>query len=131
MLAALRSAGIPLGVVTSKGRRAWEVTTVRIDLGDFAVVVTEDDVREPKPHPEGLLAAAAALGLPPAEVAYVGDSTGDLQAGRAAGMPVGAALWPKTAPGERELFLERIRPLSPEWAFDRPADVARAFARWC
>jgi HAD superfamily hydrolase (TIGR01509 family) len=131
MLAALRSAGFPLGVVTSKGRRAWEVTASEIDLGDFAVVVTEDDVSEPKPHPEGLLAAADALGLPPAQVAYIGDSSGDLKAGRAAGMAVGAALWPKTAPGERDLFLERIRPLAPEWSFERPADVSRAFARWC
>jgi HAD superfamily hydrolase (TIGR01509 family) len=131
MLAALRSAGIPLGVVTSKGRHAWEVTAGHLDLGEFAVVVTEDEVKEPKPHPEGLLAAAAALGLAPADVAYVGDSTGDLKAGRAAGMAVGAALWPKTGPGERDLFLERIQPLAPEWTFDRPADVSRAFARWC
>ena len=131
MLAALRAAGIPLGVVTSKGRRAWEVTASRIDLGDFAVVVTEDDVAEPKPHPEGLLAAAAALGEPPERLVYIGDSSGDLKAGRAAGMAVGAVLWPKTAPGEREAFLERIRPLAPEWVFDRPADLSRAFARWC
>ena len=131
MLAALRSAGFPLGVVTSKGRRAWEVTTAGMELGDFAVVITEDDVAEPKPHPEGLLAAAAALDLAPERVVYIGDSSGDLQAGRAAGMLVGAALWPKTAPGERESFLERIRPLAPDWTFDRPADVSRAFARWC
>ena len=131
MLAALRSAGIPLGVVTSKGRRAWEVTVSGIELGDFAVVVTEDDVAEPKPHPEGLLLAAAALDVSTERVVYVGDSVGDLEAGRAAGMPVGAALWPKTAPGERERFLERIRPLAPEWIFERPADLSRAFARWC
>lgn len=131
MLAALRSAGIPLGVVTSKGREAWEVTTRHLDLGDFAVVITEDDVAEPKPHPAGLLAAAAVLRVDPAEAVYIGDSTGDLRAGRAAGMPFGAALWPKTAPGERDDFLDRIRPLSPDRVFDRPADVVRAFARWC
>ena len=131
MLAALRAAGFPLGVVTSKGRRAWQVTVSGIELGDFAVVITEDDVAEPKPHPEGLLLAAAALDLPAERVVYVGDSFGDLEAGRAAGMPVGAALWPKTAPGERERFLERIRPLAPEWTFERPADLSRAFARWC
>jgi phosphoglycolate phosphatase-like HAD superfamily hydrolase len=118
-------------VVTSKGRRAWEVTAAQIDLGDFAVVVTEDDVREPKPHPEGLLTAAAELGTAPASIVYVGDSAGDLEAGRAAGMTVGAALWPKTGVGERDRFLARIRPLAPDWTFDRPADVSRAFARWC
>lgn len=131
MLATLRSAGIPLGIVTSKGRRAWEATAGQIDLGEFAVVMTEDDVRHPKPAPEGLLAAAAALGVPANQIAYVGDSAGDMQAGRAAGMPIGAALWPKTAPGERDQFLETIRSLSPEWTFDRPADVSRTFAQWC
>ena len=128
MLAALRSAGFPLGVVTSKGRRAWEVTTSHLDLGEFAVVLTEDDVAAPKPHPEGLLAAAAALDLPPERVVYIGDSLGDLKAARAAGMTFGATLWPKTAPGEREQFLARLGPLAPEWTFDRPADVSRAFA---
>jgi len=131
MLAHLRSAGIPLGVVTGKGRHAWEVTDRSLRLGDFQVVVTEDDVGEPKPDPGGLLAAADALGIPPAEAVYVGDSVGDLRAGRAAGMRVGAALWPKTAPGERESFLERIRDLRPDWILERPADVSRAFAPWC
>jgi hypothetical protein len=46
-------------------------------------------------------------------------------------MLVGAALWPKTGPGERESFLDRIGPLAPDWTFERPADVSRAFARWC
>ena len=131
MLDHLRSAGIPLGVVTGKGRRAWEVTERALGLGEFAAVVTDDDVEEPKPHPGGLLAAAARLGAAPAETVYVGDSLSDLEAGRRAGMRVGAALWPKSAPGEREAFLGRIRPLAPDWTFERPSDLSRAFAPWC
>lgn len=131
MLAALRAAAIPLGIVTAKGRAGWETTTRHLDLGEFAVVVTEDDVAEPKPHPGGLLSAVARLGAPPHSAVYIGDSLDDLRAGRAAGMPVGAALWPKTAPGEREAFLESIGPLEPEWIFERPGEVVRAFAAWC
>lgn len=131
MLAALRAAGIPLGVVTGKGRRAWEATRRQLELGDFAVVVTDDDAPRPKPHPDGLLSAAAALALAPAELAYIGDSLVDLEAGRAAGMRVGAVLWPKTAPGERERFLAETRSHRPDWRFERPADVVRAFAGWC
>jgi pyrophosphatase PpaX len=131
MLRALRSAAIPLGVVTSKGRTAWEVTLRHLDLGRFPVVVTEDDVRQPKPHPEGLLRAARELEVDPSGAVYIGDSHGDLEAGRAAGMPVAAALWPKTAPGEREAFLESIASLRPRWVFERPADVTREFAGWC
>lgn len=131
MLAHLRSAGLPLGVVTGKGRRAWEVTQRTLDLGDFAVVVTDGEMDEPKPHPGGLLTALDALGTAAESAVYIGDSVSDLRAGRAAGMRVGAALWPKTAPGERDLFLEQIRELLPDWSLERPADVSRAFAPWC
>lgn len=131
MLAALRSAGLGLGVVTGKGRRAWETTAAGLDLGAFDVVVTEDEVRSPKPDPEGIHAALRALELPPGSAVYVGDSAGDLRAGRAAGTRVAAALWPKTGVGERERFLEEIRPLTPDWTLDHPADLTCHFAPWC
>ena len=131
MLAALRAAGYPLGVVTGKGRHAWTVTEREMGLGEFAVVVTDDDVAAPKPDPEGLLAAARALALPPGGIVYLGDSAGDLEAARAAGMRPAAVLWPKTAEGEAERFVKKVEPLEPGWVFARPADVTRAFAKWC
>jgi HAD superfamily hydrolase (TIGR01549 family) len=131
MLAALRAAGYPLGIVTGKGRGAWEITERELALGPFGVVVTDDDVSAPKPDPEGLLAAVRALGVAPADAVYVGDSAGDLHAGRNAGMRVAAVLWPKTAPGEPERFLESVRAHAPDWVFRRPADLTRAFAPWC
>ena len=131
MLAGLRSAAIPLGVVTGKGRGAWEVTLQHFDLGSFASVVTDDDVDHPKPHPGGLLHAAAEMKVAPESVVYLGDSVGDMEAGRAAGMKVAAALWPKTEPGEPESFREAIAPFAPDWVFERPADVVRTFAAWC
>lgn len=131
MLAALRAGGIRLGVVTGKGRRAWETTAAELELGPFEVVVTEDEVRAPKPDPEGVLAALGALRVASGAAVYVGDSAGDLRAGRAAGTRVAAALWPKTGPGERGRFLDEVRPLAPDWTFDRPADLTRAFAPWC
>jgi len=131
MLAALRSTGMPLGIVTGKGREAWSVTEAATDLGAFAVIVTDDDVHAAKPDPAGLLAAAAALGIAPERCIYIGDTAGDMRAGRNAGMRIGAALWPKTAPGDRDAYLESILPLAPDWTFNRPADVTRAFAAWC
>jgi pyrophosphatase PpaX len=131
MLAALRSAAIPLGVVTGKGRQAWEVTRHAIDLGAFDVVVTEDDVDQPKPDPAGLQLALDALRVEPAAAVYIGDSVTDLEAGRKAGMRVAGALWPKTAPGEPERFVGEIQHLEPDWVFERPADLVRQFARWC
>jgi HAD superfamily hydrolase (TIGR01509 family) len=131
MLAGLGSAGLLLGIVTGKGRRLWEVTEPTLPVDVFAVVVTEDDVQQPKPDPQGLIAAARALAVPPERIAYVGDSLADLKAGRAAGMRVGAALWPKTEPADREGFLAAAARLAPDWLFERPADVTRTFAGWC
>lgn len=131
MLAHLRSAGLRLGVVTGKGRAAWEITARHLDLGPFEVVVTEDDAEHPKPHPGGLLVALAALGVSPAAAAYVGDSPGDLAAARAAGVRAGAALWPKTDPEDRERFLAHLRAHPPAWAWERPAELSRTFAPWC
>lgn len=131
MLAALRTAGYPLGIVTGKSRAAWEVTRTHLDLGGFGVVVTDDDMPAAKPDPAGLLLAAEGLGIVPAHVVYIGDGTADLQAGRGAGMQTGAALWPKTAPGEVERFIDAIAALAPEWSFAHPGEVTRAFAAWC
>lgn len=131
MLAALRSAGLRLGIVTGKGREAWDVTRAAAELGDFDVVITDDDVHAAKPDPAGLLAAAEALGIAPEQAVYVGDSTVDMKAGRGAGMRIGAVLWAKTAPGEAEAFARKIEAARPDWTFVRPADVTRAFATWC
>lgn len=131
MLGALRAAGLPAGIVTGKGRRAWEVTAASIELGTFRTVVTDDDVAEPKPHPEGLLSAAADLELEPSAILYVGDSLADLEAGRRAGMRTGAALWPKTDPSDRAWFMAEAPRQRPDWVFERPGDVTRALVRWC
>ena len=131
MLSALRSAGVRLGVVTGKGRRAWNVTEGDLGLGPFEVVVTEDDVDRPKPDPVGLIAAARTMAVDPAAVVYVGDSVADMEAGRRAGMRIGAALWPKETDEDRRGFLAAIEAHDPDWRFDRPAEVTRVFAAWC
>ncbi len=131
MLAALRSARVPVGVVTGKGGDAWRITTREMDLGEFDVVVREEDVAEPKPHPGGLLMAVEALGVQPGSALYVGDSLTDMEAGRAAGLRIGAALWPKTDPADREGFLRDVAEWEPDWLFERPADVTRLFVSWC
>jgi pyrophosphatase PpaX len=131
MLAGLGSAGLLLGIVTGKGRRLWEVTEPILPADLFSVVLTEDDVQRPKPDPEGLITASRILAVPPERIAYVGDSVADLEAGRAAGMRVGAALWPKTESADRAGFLAAAARLAPDWLFERPADVTRMFAGWC
>lgn len=84
LLRALRDAGAKIGIVTRNCRNAVEVS-----LGGTGVVydalLTRDDVRNAKPHPEHLLRALDALGARPDEALMIGDHWMDIQAGRAAG----------------------------------------------
>ena len=109
---------------------AWEQPDV-VDALCGALLDPDDDVRAAKPDPAGLLAAADALGIAPARAVYIGDTVSDMRAGRNAGMRIGAALWAKTAPGEQDAFLRSTQSTAPDWTFERPADVTRAFAPWC
>ncbi|WP_170758926.1 HAD family hydrolase [Ruegeria lacuscaerulensis] len=83
----LRQAGLKLGVATndSEGPALKHLESVGIrDHFDF--VAGYDSGHGFKPGPGQLLAFAAQVGVAPEQVAMVGDSLHDLQAGRAAGM---------------------------------------------
>ena len=94
-LVKLRSRGVRVGVITSKGREMALRTLARCGLVDLDVVVTVDDVTRGKPDPEPVLKALTRLGLEASahEVLFVGDSTHDMVAGRGAGVRTVAALW--------------------------------------
>ena len=107
-LVEFRSRGVPVGVVTSKGREMTGRTLARCGLGDLDVLVTVDDVVCGKPDPEPVIKALTLLGLEESahEVLFVGDSTYDMVAGRDAGVRTAGALW---GPASR-VDLERTRP---------------------
>ena len=119
----LRDASVPIGVVTGKSRRSWEITRAACALGGFDVLVFDDDVRAPKPDPHGLEMALAHLDVQPGGAFYVGDSTGDMRAARAAGVQPVAALWAR-APERRERFLAAVREQQP-LVVERPEDLPR------
>ncbi len=109
MLNKLRLAGYNIGLVTGKSRPAWDFTAEKIQLGDFDVVVTDNDVQNPKPDPEGLIIAAELLKISSEDrknIIYVGDSINDLKAAENAGMIFGAALW--AGWGNTVIFEERV-----------------------
>ena len=61
----------------------------------FGVVLSIDDVKERKPHPEGYLLAAQKLGVKPEECLVIEDSPTGSRAGLAAGMFT--IFWPEHA----------------------------------
>ena len=88
-VALARELGLPLGLVTGSSRAEAAQALVALGLADaFDVVVASEDVARSKPAPDGYLAAAAALGVTPAECLVVEDSRSGIAAGLAAGARV-------------------------------------------
>jgi len=95
LLDALEAARVTCALVTSR-RPELTLRTLRHCgiLRHFEVIVTPDDVRRAKPHPEPVLVALARLDSPPPErVLFVGDSPHDIESGHAAGVRTAGALW--------------------------------------
>jgi phosphoglycolate phosphatase len=94
MLDELDARAIPWGIVTNKQQRFTLPLVGELGLATRAgCVVSGDTTARPKPHPDPLLFAAAALRVEPARCVYVGDDLRDVQAGRAAGMTTIAATY--------------------------------------
>ena len=92
LLDALEAHGIAWGVVTNKFERLARPVMEGLGLATrAAVIVGGDTCPRPKPFPDPLLFAAGRIGVAPALTLYVGDDARDVQAARAAGMPVLAA----------------------------------------
>ena len=90
MLEKLRHQGFRMAVVSNVGKRSLKAAMEKLQLSHLIqVVISRDDVARIKPHPEGLLNAAKALGVKPSEVLFVGDSRNDVSASRQAGMQAG------------------------------------------
>jgi HAD superfamily hydrolase (TIGR01509 family) len=88
-LAVLAARRLPWGVVTSADRRLAGLRLAAAGIEPPLLVTVEDTARG-KPHPDGYLKAAAALGADPVGCLVVEDSEPGIAAGRAAGMPVAA-----------------------------------------
>ena len=94
VLGEMRSRGVPMGVVTSKGRTAFGMGSRLIGLDRYIeVTVTADDVDLHKPHPKPLEVCAERLGIRVGRTMYLGDSVHDVTAALRAGSIAVAALW--------------------------------------
>lgn len=88
-VAAIRGAGIPLALVTNSPVPLARRILQEVGLaGQFAVVAGGDEVRHGKPHPDLVLLALLRLGASAARSVLVGDTRLDVDAARAAEVPV-------------------------------------------
>ncbi|MDO9380045.1 MAG: HAD family phosphatase [Nocardioidaceae bacterium] len=88
LLAALRSSGVLLGLVTMSYRSIVDRLLPHLPEDVFDVVMTGDEVSAGKPDPEPYLAAARALGVDPRDCVAVEDSPTGARSAQAAGCHV-------------------------------------------
>ncbi len=74
-----------IAAVTNRRKSAINVLNHFGVLGYFSAIKTADDY-PPKPSPEMILGACAALGVKPSESVFFGDNMVDLEAGQKAGV---------------------------------------------
>ena len=93
-LRALRAAGHPLAIVTSKSDWLAQRALDFVGIGElFGALVGCDTCVNHKPHPEPVERALALLGEEPTNALFVGDSPHDIHSGLAAGVYTVGATW--------------------------------------
>jgi len=111
-LEAVRRAGYPMAIVTSKSRPVAQRGVDFFDLGRFfEFVVGYEDTTIHKPEAEPILEAARRLDVRAEQCIYVGDSPHDMAAGIAAGALTAAAMWGP--------FPDRVLEPGPDFALQR------------
>jgi HAD superfamily hydrolase (TIGR01509 family) len=88
LLADLRSAGVPCGMVTMSYQSLAQAVAAQLPAGTFQTIVTGDEVRRGKPDPEPYLTAAERLEVQPAHCLAIEDSPTGVASADAAGCVV-------------------------------------------
>jgi phosphoglycolate phosphatase len=109
-----------MGVATSDGTAAARAAIDALGIATYLPhMYGYDSVPRPKPAPDIVHAFSRATGVPPREIAVIGDNPHDLEMARSAG--AGAAVGVLTGNSEREdlapladAVLKSVRDL-PEW----------------
>ena len=115
---ALKNAGFKLAVVTSKKHFLAERGLNMLHLRQYMDgVVTCDECKEHKPHPEPMLKGAQVLDLDPHACLCVGDSPFDMLSGRAAGCTTALVNW---TPFSQEMVHKLI---IPDYSIDKLTDL--------
>jgi HAD superfamily hydrolase (TIGR01509 family) len=119
LISGLRKAGINVGIFTGSDATMTRTTLEKTGLRNmFSVVVTADDVAEPKPDPEGLVRAIAMMTTAVNRTVYFGDEVHDIEASKRAGALSAAALW---GFGDAK----QLKSQQPDFAFDDPRGALR------
>lgn len=93
MLETLEERGCKMAVVSNKLQDGVDLIMEKKLPGRIEVQIGERDGIPRKPDPTGIEVAMEELGSSPADTIYIGDSPGDIKAGKNAGCATAAVLW--------------------------------------
>lgn len=105
VLSQLKERGAKIGIISTKYRyRIMELLGEKVPEGFLDIIVGGEDVKTPKPSPEGLLFAIDHLQLLKDEIMYCGDSTVDAETASNAGVDFTGVLHGMTTREELEVY---------------------------
>jgi pyrophosphatase PpaX len=83
----IQDKGIKMSAITNRSKRS-SIKTLELASLDhfFEIVLSAEDMKNNKPHPEGLFTALKHMGIEPKDALMVGDTEADILAGQAAGV---------------------------------------------
>lgn len=117
MLAELYKGGVRLGLVSNgTGKRIKNEMRKNNILRYFTAVITDDEVKEFKPNPKGVIEAIRIIGAGSVDALYVGDMFEDIVAGKKAGVKTAAVTWGAHS-------IERLKPAQPDYVVNRPEEL--------
>lgn len=108
-----------VAIVTSASRKVVNAALQQLPmLKQVDAIITNDDVKNPKPHPEGLLRVCEVLQVRPDQTVYIGDLHSDIETGQRAGVTTVAFL------GEYgEYTVNLLKEMHPDFLVETHADL--------
>lgn len=125
LIAEIHSRGTLLGLVTAASRAMVMPALTASGIADlFSIIVTLDDVAEPKPHPEAYLQALTRLECEAHWAVAIEDSRAGLTAARCAGIRAVAITGSAATQTLRELSTHVVERLAIDECLSAPAPVS-------
>lgn len=85
-MAELKKRKLKIGLISNNNRKIILSTLHQLKIrGYFDIIMTMDEVKRRKPHPEMVIKACKMLEISPREAIVVGDTQNDMLAGKRAG----------------------------------------------
>ena len=117
LLFQMHARGVRLAVCTGASRQIAEFTLIQSGLSQyFPTVVTGDDVKKPKPDPEGLRITMETIRAHSDQTVYVGDHPNDIKAARSTSTQSAAAEW-------GSMHRSELQNLKPDFLFEHPFEA--------